>query len=88
MYQYLYNPKKSDNKRKMPFAEEPANELYTTPYPNKGLVFTNQPELIEYKDKPPVEQVQKRMRTPYGGTKDKKKLKIKKPKKTKKNQKK
>jgi hypothetical protein len=79
-----YNPKKSDNKRKMAFAEEPANELYTSPYPNKGLVFTNKPELIEYKEKLPVEQVQKRMRLPYGGTKHKKKLKNKKTKKVKK----
>lgn len=44
---YVENPKITNSivEEKIPFAEEPANKLYNTVYPNRGVVFAFLPEL-------------------------------------------
>lgn len=77
----------SNKKRKLPFAEEPANMLYETSNPNRGLVFTNKDELVVPDvNNRRIVRATKRLRTPYGGKKQNKlkKSKTRKVKKTKK----
>lgn len=77
----------SNKKRKLPYAEEPANMLYETSNPNRGLVFINNDELeVPDVNNRRIVRVTKRLRTPYGGKKQNKlkKSKTRKVKKTRK----
>jgi hypothetical protein len=73
----------TNTKEEIPFAKEPANELYNTVYPNRGVVFAFLPELYVNNSRP---ERPAKMPKPSGGTKHKKQKnrKTKKAKKSKK----